>query len=155
HWIGRGNTINATVLTLTKLAPVIVTLLPMAPFAGEKPLMTGVMVTVKIPALCATPLGVRTVILSVVAPAGTVAVSLVEELIVKLDAAAAPKLTLVAPARLAPEMVTTVPTLPPVGEKPVMAGAVVTVKFAVLLAEPVGVVTEIGPVSAPAGTVAT
>ena len=145
---------KATPLTLTKFAPVIVTLLPIAPLAGANPLMTGVVVTVNRPALWAVPFGVRTVILSVVALAGTVAVMRVAEFTVKVEAAA-PKLTLVAPVRLAPEIVTEVPTLPAVGVKLLIAGALVTVKAPELVAEPVGVVTEIGPVRAPAGTVAT
>jgi hypothetical protein len=49
-------------------------------------------------------------------------------------------------------MVTIVPTGPLVGEKPVIVGG--TVNLFVLVAVPAGVVTLIGPVAAPVGTVA-
>jgi hypothetical protein len=62
--------------------------------------------------------------------------------------------TAVAPVRFVPVIVTTVPTGPPVGEKPVIVGAVVTVKVPVLVPVPAGVVTLMVPVVAPVGTVA-
>ena len=66
------------------------------------------------------------------------------------------KATAVAPVKPVPVRVTLVPTGPLAGVNPVMveAEAVVTVKLAVLVAVPPGVVTEIVPVAAPAGTVA-
>jgi len=51
-------------------------------------------------------------------------------------------------------MTTLVPTGPPDGANPVIVGDPTTVKPAVLIAVPPGVVTEIGPVVAPAGTLA-
>ena len=67
------------------------------------------------------------------------------------------KVTAVAPVRLVPVMTTLVPTGPLAGEKLVIVGgcaAAVTVKLLALVAVPPGVVTAIGPVVAPAGTVA-
>jgi len=64
------------------------------------------------------------------------------------------KATAVAPVKLVPVMVTAAPARPLVGVKLEMVGAGgVTVKFEVDVAVPLGVVTEIVPVVAPAGTV--
>ena len=64
------------------------------------------------------------------------------------------KETAVAPVRFVPVIATLAATGPLVGEKPPIVGAGMTVKLAALAAEPPGVVTAIGPVDAPAGTVA-
>ena len=72
-------------------------------------------------------------------------------------AAATPlNLTAVAPVRFVPLICTEVPTGPLVGVNEVIVGscAAVTVKLVELVATPSGLVTEIGPVVAPAGTVA-
>jgi hypothetical protein len=105
--------------------------------------------------LVALPAGVTTVILPVVAPAGTVAVIFVDELTVKVAETPA-NLTAVAPVKLVPLIVTEVPTGPLFGEKDVIVGApvAVTLKFVELVSVPPGVVTEIFPVVAPTGTVA-
>jgi hypothetical protein len=61
-------------------------------------------------------------------------------------------------SKLVPVMVTDVPAVPMVGVKPVIVGgplAAVTVKLPLLVAEPAGAVTEMGPVVAVAGTVRT
>src|SRR4029077_9001205 len=66
------------------------------------------------------------------------------------------KETSVAPVNPDPEMVMLAPTGPSDGEKPSIAGGCTsgtTVKSSALEAVPSGVVTEIGPVVAPAGTV--
>ena len=66
-------------------------------------------------------------------------------------------LTALAPVKLEPLMVTLVPTGPLVGLNPEIEGAGgpgVTVKLPALVAVPAAVVTLIGPVVAPAGTVA-
>jgi hypothetical protein len=62
--------------------------------------------------------------------------------------------TLVAPVKSVPVIVTVVPTGPVVGEKEVIIGGAeaVTVKLWELVAVPSGVVTPIGPVAAPEGT---
>ena len=62
--------------------------------------------------------------------------------------------TTVAPVKLVPPMVTLVPTGPLAGVKPVIVGGGITVKLLALVAVPPGVVTVMGPVAAPAGTVA-
>ena len=63
--------------------------------------------------------------------------------------------TAVAPVKLVPLIVTLVPTGPLVGVKLVIVGGpAVTVKALALVAVPPEVVTLIGPVVAPAGTVA-
>ena len=64
------------------------------------------------------------------------------------------KATAVAVLKLAPVMVTLVPTRPLVGVKEVMLGATMTVKSVALVPVPAGLVTLIFPVVAPAGTVA-
>ena len=72
----------------------------------------------------------------------------------KAEAVVPLNLTDVAPVRLVPVMTTLVPTGPLVGEKLVIVGAeAVTVKLVELVAVPPGVVTEMVPVVAPAGTV--
>src|SRR6266478_4628008 len=109
---------------------------------------------VKLAVLVAVPPGVVTEIVPLLAPAGTVAVIWVAELTVKL-ALVPLNATVVAPVRVVPVIVTEVPAEPLVGLNPVTVGAGrVTVKLAVLVAVPPGVVTEIVPLLAPAGTVA-
>ena len=103
----------------------------------------------------AVPDGVVTVILPVVAPAGTMAV--IRSSFTKLKLADVPlNRTLVAPVKWLPLMVTDVPTAPLDGEKLLIVGAdpLVTVKFDALVAVPDGVVTVILPVVAPLGTLA-
>jgi hypothetical protein len=108
--------------------------------------------TVKFIALVPVPPGVVTLILPVTAPTGTVAVIWVAELITKL-ARTPPNRTAVAPGKAVPVIVTAVPVLPLVGENEEIVGAgTVTVKFAALVAVPLGVVTVILPVVAPVGT---
>src|SRR5690242_17849571 len=68
--------------------------------------------TVKLEVLVPVPLAVVTAILPVTAPAGTVTVICVAEFTVKLLAARPPKVTLVAPVKLVPVIVTVVPTVP-------------------------------------------
>ena len=64
------------------------------------------------------------------------------------------KVTAVAPVKLVPLIVTVVPTAPLVGAKLLSVGGGITVKVLLLVAVPPGVVTLIGPVVAPLGTVA-
>src|SRR5260370_25602960 len=114
--------LKATPVTLTKFAPVMTTLLPIAPLPGLNPLITGSVVTVKSEALWAVPFGVVTEIFPDVAPEGTVAVIWVAELTVNVFRAVPLNFTLVAPVKVAPEMVKTVPPFPLAGGTPVMAG---------------------------------
>jgi hypothetical protein len=113
-------------------------------------------VTVKVVELVAVPLGVVTEIGPVVAPEGTVALIRVAFCTVKVVAETPLKRTAVAPVKFVPLIWTEVPTGPLVGLNDVIVGApvVVTVKFVELVAVPSGLVTAIGPVVAPAGTVA-
>jgi hypothetical protein len=110
-----------------------------------------VIFTVKLAALVAVPPGVVTLSGPVVAAAGTVAWIAVAEVTVKL-ALTPLNLTAVAPVKVVPVIVTTVPTSPLVGVKLVIVGD--TVKLVALVAVPPGVVTLSGPDVAPAGTVA-
>ena len=72
-----------------------------------------------------------------------------------VNAAVTPlKVTAVAPVKFVPLIVTLVPTGPLVGVKLVIVGGLNTVKLLALVAVPPDVVTPIGPVVAPAGTVA-
>ena len=61
--------------------------------------------------------------------------------------------TVVAPVKLVPVITTLVPTGPPAGLKLVIVGEPMTVKLLALVAVPPGVVTAMGPVVAPEGTV--
>jgi hypothetical protein len=66
------------------------------------------------------------------------------------------KTTDVVPVKFVPEMVTLVPEGPLVGENELIVGdpAGVTVKSSALVAFPVAVRTDMGPVDAPGGTTA-
>ena len=65
--------LNVTPVAPVKLVPLIVTLVPVGPLAGVKLVIVGGLVTVKLVALVAVPPGVVTLIVPVVALAGTVA----------------------------------------------------------------------------------
>ena len=106
--------------------------------------------TVKLVALVAVPSSVVTLMAPVVAPKGTVVLTVPGLLTVNV-AGVPPNETAVA-VKFVPVMVTLVPTAPLAGAKEVMAG--VTVKRVVVTKGPLlGVVTVMGPVVAPAGTV--
>ena len=103
--------------------------------------------------LMALPPGVVTEIGPLLAPFGTVAVIVCESTTVK-TAVLPPNITLVAPVKFVPVIVTCVPTGPLGGVKLVIVGAGMTLKLVPLVAKPPGVVTVIGPEVAPVGTVA-
>ena len=129
----------------------MVTDVPIPPLVGEKPVMVGA-ASVKFVLLVAVPAGVVTAMGPVVAPAGTVAA--ICEGLLTLKAALVPlNLTAVAPVKFVPVIVTDAPTGPLVGVKLEMVGADVTVNVVELVAVPPAVVTLIGPVVAPAGTI--
>jgi hypothetical protein len=146
---------NFTAVAPVKLDPLIATDVPTGPLVGVKLLIVGGIRTLKAVALVAVPPGVLTAMAPVVAPAGTVAVICVA-LALKAVAFTPLNATTVAADRLLPLIVTDVPTRPLTGEKPVIEGAgpVVTANAVALVAVPPAVVTAIGPVVAPAGTVA-
>src|SRR6266550_1155729 len=112
--------------------PEMVTLSPTLPLVGVKLVIFGT--TVKVPALVAVPAGLVTVILPVMAVAGTVALIEVEETTTSAPAETPPKVTSVAVSRPVPSMVTSVPVVPLVGVKLVIVGAgtTLTVKVQVV-----------------------
>lgn len=162
--VGDVGTTDAPLPNLTEVAPaspepVIVTSVPTGPEVGEIDVIVGpavVVVTVKLLALVPVPAEVVTAIGPLVAPAGTVAVTCVALSTVN-DAAAPLNVTALASVKPVPVTVTRVPAVPLVGENDEIVGAAApgdTVKLAVLAPVPPAFVTEIGPVVAPAGTVA-
>jgi hypothetical protein len=108
--------------------------------------------------LVAVPAGVVTVMGPVLAPLGTVALINVSEATENVGAVTPLKVTLLAPVRCVPVIDTLVPSGALVGANDEIVGAaggvVVTVKAIVLVPVPPLVVTAIGPVVAPLGTVA-
>src|SRR5689334_2187331 len=104
---------NLTAVTPVNVVPVIVTPVPTGPVAGAKELMAGV--TVKRVVVTIGPLpGVVTVMGPVVAAAGTVVVIVPEGSTVKGEATPLNE-TAVAPVKVVPVIVTTVPAGPKVG----------------------------------------
>src|SRR5438552_9093242 len=134
--------LNVTVLVpcvAPKFAPVIVTDAPTNPDVGFRPVTLGPgLVTVKLTPLLATPPTVTTTF-PVVAPLGTGTTILVALQLVGV-AAIPLNVTVLVPClapKLAPVIVTDVPTNPDVGFRPVMLGAgVATVTLTPSLATP-------------------
>jgi len=144
-----------TVVGLKKFPPLMVTVERMAPAVGEKLVMVGTLLAVKMLVLTADPANVVTVIGPSPAPAGTVAFTSFEAVTVPLTGAAPLKVTVVfVPPlmKLAPRMETCVGADPVCGEKLAMVGA--TVKLEPLVAVPLLVPTLKGPLVAPMGTTA-
>jgi hypothetical protein len=117
--------LNATVLPpweKPKLDPAMTTIAPMTPELGVRLLILGV--TVKLTPLLAAPLAVTTT-LPVIAPVGTNATILVASQLV-MDVAVVPlNVTVLLPCvdpKLAPVIVTLVPTGPEVGDRAIMTG---------------------------------
>jgi hypothetical protein len=107
------------------LVPVIVAAVPAGPLVGERLVIVGGTVTVKLTPLLATPPTV-TVTDPVVAPAGTVAVMLVAAQPVTVASVPLNR-TVLAPCdapKLVPVIVTAVPAGPLVGASVVMVGGV-------------------------------
>jgi hypothetical protein len=136
-----------------KFVPVSVIVALTVPLAGEKLLIAGVPaeVGVKLLLLQSVVLGVFTLIQPLSAPPGTVAVICVSEFTVKL-AGTRKKVSAVAPVKLVPVIVTVVPIVPLAGVNELMCGAMV--KLAADAAEPKELVSVIGPLAAPLGTLA-
>jgi hypothetical protein len=139
-----------------KFVPVIVTVVPIGPLAGVNELMCGV--TVKLAADAAEPKELVSVTGPLVAPLGTLALNCVSEMGHIVVAGVPWKLTPFVPVKFVPVSVTVQPADPLAGENEVIVGrpADSTVKGVPLKLQPVpqGVVTLIGPVVAPPGTVA-
>jgi hypothetical protein len=147
--------LNETVGVPLKFVPEIITVAPIAPLIGLKPVIVGVSRTVKFEEVeIVTPLTV-TKILPDVAPAGTVVVMLVavEE---ETKAAIPLKVIILSPGvvlKLVPVMVTVVPSAPLSGVKLEIWGNGNNVKLPTLVAVPPGVVTDTLP-EAPFATTA-
>ena len=147
---------KVTAVVPVKPEPLMVTLVPTGPEVGVKLVTVGAAITMKLVVLVPLPPGFVTAMLPLVAPLGTVAV--IRVLLTTLKFAAVPwKVTLVAPVKPLPLMVTPAPTGPEAGVKLVTVGGAgdgVTVKLVALAAVPSRVVTASLPVVAPLGTVA-
>src|SRR5206468_3657867 len=113
----------------------MVTFAPTGPLAGEKLVMVGGGMTVKLVLLVPVPADVVTLSGPVVAPAGTVAWITVVDVTVKVVALVPLKLTAVTPVKFVPLMVTFAPTGPLVGAKLVMVGPVMTTRSEGLISE--------------------
>ena len=137
----------------------IVTSVPAGPELGRQEVMAGAgEITVNESGLVAVPVGAVTEMGPLVAPLGTVALIWIElpgpALTTAKEAAARPlKVTAVGFQRSVPVIVTLLPGNPLAGSTLVMVGGVSS-KEAALVAVPPGVVTEMGPLVAAAGTVA-
>ena len=127
--------------------PVRVTAAPIAPLVGEKPVTCGR--TTKFVEVAAVHGEQVTLMGPVVAAAGTTAEICVLETTVNV-AGAPLKMTAVTPMKLVPMMVTEAPAEPLAGEKEMIPGF--TVKLPELVAVPAVLVTLMGPVVAPLGT---
>src|SRR2546421_6087991 len=114
--------------------------------------MIGNEATVKSVALDTVPAGVVTLMWPVVAPNGTVVEICVSLLTMNTDVVPL-KRTDVAPLKFVPPMLTAVETAPDTGKNVEIVGGPLTTKLVALVAVPAGVVTMIGPVVAPFGTV--
>jgi hypothetical protein len=147
---------NLTDVTPLKRVPLSMTVVPIGPNVGLNVEINGAPgpSTVKLPALSVVPPGVWTATCPVVAPAGTMAVICVPAPFTVNPAETPLNRTANVPVNLEPLMLTLWPTPPLVGLSPVMIGApIVTVKLALLCAAPFGVMTVMGPLTAPLGTV--
>jgi hypothetical protein len=133
-----------------KFIPVMVTVAPLPALVGVNEEIVGNETKTK-PALVAVPAGVVTETFPLV-PAPTNASMEVEEFIANDVAAVPPKLTVVAPVKLVPVMVTVAPLPALVGVNEEIVGAGIKTKPA-LVAVPPSVVTETFPL-APAPTTA-
>ena len=133
-----------TAVAPVKLVPVMVTIAPVGADDGVNELMLGAGINVKLLEELAVPPGVVTDIIPVV-PLATTAVMLVALTTVKELAAVPPKLTVVAPVKSVPVMVTVSPVAADVGVNELMLGAGINVKLLEELAVPPGVVIDIVP----------
>ncbi len=149
-----GVPLNTTVGVDIKLVPVIITVVPTPAAVGLKLEIVGDGNTVKLPELCTVTPPVVTDIFPDVAPAGTVAVIVVEVEAVTVAVVLLNFTTLLAAVvlKFVPVIITVAPTAPLVGLKPEMDGVGSTVKLDALVIVMPLVDIEIGPEPAPAGT---
>lgn len=132
-----------------KFVPVIVTVMPVPALAGVNPEMVGGGRKVK-PAKLVVPPAVITVILPLVAFAGTTAFICVAETIIKLAAFTPLNCTCVAVPKFVPIIVTVAPDAAAVGKKLVMVGVPANIKPGIV-AMPPEVVTLTFPLAPAAG----
>jgi hypothetical protein len=142
---------TVTAVAPMKCAPETVTTAPAVPVVGERAEKDGRASTVKVPAV-AVPVEVVTEIAPVVAEPGTWTEIELSEL--ESTLAEAPLNLTDAELRCEPLIVTVAPLAPLVGENDETVGGAKTVRVALDVTVPEGVVTEIGPLVAPAGTTA-
>jgi hypothetical protein len=114
--------LNDTAVTPVKLFPKMVTVVPLVPLVGVNEAIVGGANTVKSPLLVVLPAGLATVIFPLVAAEGTLTRICVSESMINPEAESPLNFTLDAPVKLAPVMVTAVPTAPLVGENELMLG---------------------------------
>src|SRR5256712_6691049 len=136
--------LNVTAVAPVKFVPLIVTLVPTGPLVGVKLVIVGALTTVNALGLVAVPWGVVTLNVPVVAPVGTIVQIAASEITEKL-AAIPLKLAAVAAVKLAPLIVTPVPTAPLVGVKLVIVGGLTSMNSRTLVAVPAGGPAVYGP----------
>ena len=112
---------KVTLVAPVKLVPVKVTVVPIVPLVGLKPVMVGGLRMVKFVKLVALKEPLLTEIGPVVAPTGTDTVIVFASITLKV-ALTPLNLTVVIPVKLLPEMVTKEPTAPEVGVKLIICG---------------------------------
>jgi hypothetical protein len=144
---------NNTEVAFENVVPVSVTSEPGAPLAGVNELTTGKLVMIKSVPLTPTPTLLLTLMGPLVAPAGTVARICVSESIVNV-ADSPLNATSLALVNALPVMVTSVPVKPPAGVNDVIVGGSSMMKSVALNPVAAALVTLIGPLLAPTGTVA-
>lgn len=115
--------LKLTAVAPVKFVPLITTLAPTTPLAGLKLETVGPTFTVKLLVEVAVPPGVVTETCPLVEPLGTIAVIWAAVFTAKEDAAMPLNLTLVAPAKFVPVMMTVAPKAPLAGLKLAMVGA--------------------------------
>ena len=154
--MGSLKPLKVTFVTVERPNPSMVTEVGglIVPTVGEKSVMIAPVPVRKLLLVVKLPLAVVTVMAPVVAPAGTLALIWVAEVIVGPLADVLPNLTEVRLEKFPPLMVTVEPMGPNVGLKSVMVGTMPAVKMLVLVVDPALVVTVIGPLTAPGGTAA-
>ena len=120
-----------TAVAPVKFEPVMVTAVPAAPDTGVKPVMSGVAVTVKLPAPVPAPPGETTRTTPVVVPLATTASMRVTETTVNETAGVPLKVTCVAPVNLSPVSTTRVPGGPLAGAMAATVGGCALLLFSV------------------------
>src|SRR5208282_3859299 len=146
--------LKVTLVADARFRPSIVTGVLVVPIVGLKSVTMGPMPVKNSLVLVTEPSAVVTLISPLVAPEGTVAFNCEVETI-EATAVAPLNLTVTGVKKFPPLMTTAAPMAAAAGENPVMVGALEVIKLLVLTLVPALVMTVIGPLAAPAGTVTT